>query len=121
MHDTIGKAADLRTLVNQQACAVTGCFYSTNQADLMLESGLRCAISLLNNRARRFAPRFASLPPGLGDGAGETIDGRSELGKRLTTQLGPDGASDRERTVVCEEKRYRLRLRWMNGRWRRKR
>jgi len=98
---TIGMANDLQKLVNQQARNVTGCFRSTNQGELMLESGLRCATSLLNNRARRFALRLASLPQG--DGAGEIIGGRSELGKRLTTWLGPDGTNDRERTVVCEE------------------
>jgi len=68
---------------------------------LVLESRLRYATSLLNNRARRFALQLASLPQR--DGAGEIIGGRSELGKRLTTWLGPDGANDCERTVVCEE------------------
>jgi len=43
-------------------------------------------------------------PSARGDGAREVIGGRSELGKRLATSwLGPDGAGDRERTVVCEE------------------
>jgi ribonuclease HI len=101
VYGSIGKAADLQKLVNQQARAVTGCFRSTNQGELMLESGLRCATSLLNNRGRRFALRLASLPQG--DGAGDIIGGKSELGKRLTTWLGLDGESDYERTVVCEE------------------
>lgn len=45
-----------------------------------------------------------------GDGAGEIIGGRSELGKRLTTWLGPDGGGHRERTVVCGEERLQAEI-----------
>ena len=40
VRSTIGMANDLQKLVNQQARDVTGCFRSTNQGELMLESGL---------------------------------------------------------------------------------
>jgi len=108
VYGSVGKAADLQKLVNQQARAATGCFRSTNQGELMLESGLRCATSLLNNRSRRFALRLASLPQG--DGVGEIIGERSELGRRLTTWLGLEGASNYERTVVCEEEVLRAKI-----------
>ena len=108
VYSSVGKAADLQKLVNQQARAVTGCFHSTNQGEPMLQSGLRCATSLLNNRSRRFALRLASLPQG--DGAGEIIGGKSQLGKRLTTWLTPEGASDYERTVVCEEEALQAKI-----------
>jgi len=42
------RKAELQALVNQQARLVTGCFRSTNQGELMLESGLRPVASLLN-------------------------------------------------------------------------
>ena len=62
----------------------------------MLESGLRPAHSLLNNRGRRYALRIRE-----GDQARQLLGATSELGTRLTTWLGKTGR--RESTILYQE------------------
>lgn len=66
---TIGWAADMQMLVNQEARTILGAFQTTNQGCLSLESAMRAATTQLDNRRRRLGLRFRSLPEG--DRAGE--------------------------------------------------
>jgi hypothetical protein len=61
---TIERAQELQVMVNKQARAVTGCFGTTNQGALAMESGLRPATAQLENRRRRYGLRLVSLPDG---------------------------------------------------------
>ena len=47
--ETLRRANELQVLVNSQVRGITGCFRTINQSELMLESGLRPAMSLLKN------------------------------------------------------------------------
>jgi len=61
---TIGWAADMQMLVNQEARTILGAFQTTNQGCLSLESAMRAATTQLDNRRRRLGLRFRSLPEG---------------------------------------------------------
>ena len=49
-------------LINRQARAITGVFTSTPRGITVKEAGIRPAISLLNNRQRRYTQRLLGLP-----------------------------------------------------------
>jgi len=86
-------------VINQEARLTTGAIRTTNAGALSMESGLRPAGAQLDNRARRFALRLASLPRG--DQARELIGASdSELGQRLQSFLGC--WNGREETVLME-------------------
>jgi ribonuclease HI len=99
---------DLQKMVNQQAREITGCLRTTPIGPLVKEAGLRPAISLVENRQRRYGTRILTLPKGhlarsiLPAGArGEDIDSterwempgtRNEtLGEQLTWMAGGNG------------------------------
>jgi hypothetical protein len=85
----IGRKHKLQKLVNKSARRVTGMFKSTPTVPLLKEAGLRPAISLLNNRRRRFAKRLAEMPDQAGGGA--LVEGESTLAVRLRKDLGVEG------------------------------
>jgi len=97
--DTIGQANELQLLVNQEACATTGCFRTTNLGDLSMESGLRPAAAQLENRQRRFGLQLLSLSPD--DQGRELVDTPTAIGRRLTNALAFSGKM--ESTVQLEE------------------
>jgi hypothetical protein len=82
-----GLHSELQLLINTLVRAITGCFRTTNAGELMLESGLRPVISLLNNRTRRFAIHLAALP--IGDQARELVGAPTvdALYKRILSKL----------------------------------
>jgi len=60
----VKRANELQLLINQEARATTGCFWTTNLEALSIESGLRPAVAQLENRQRRLGLRLLSLPQG---------------------------------------------------------
>ena len=66
--DQVGRKYELQKLINELARRVTRMFKSTPTVALLKEAGLRSAISLLNNRRRRFAKRLAEMPNQAGGG-----------------------------------------------------
>jgi len=98
---TTGRAEELQLLVNQQARASTGAFWTTNLGALAMESGLRPASNQLENRQRRFGLRLLSLPQG--DKASEVAIGcTTTIGKRLKTALNRTWTST-EQTILLED------------------
>jgi hypothetical protein len=91
-------AEKLQKLVNQEARAVTGCFWRTNSGALVAEAGLRPATAQLDSRIRRYGLRLLSLP--LGSQAKEILETPMGVGKRLKTALGYSGRT--ETTVLPE-------------------
>jgi len=61
---TLGRANGLQAPANTQARGELQAPRTTNQGELMLEPGLRSAMSLLSGRSVRFAMCLASLPVG---------------------------------------------------------
>ena len=53
---------EIQTIVNRQGRTITGMFRTAPVGVVIKEAGLRPAISLLNNRQRRYAQRLLSLP-----------------------------------------------------------
>jgi len=96
---TMGQANELQLLVNQEARATTGCFWTTNLGALSMESGLRAATTQLENRQRRFGLRLLSLPEG--DQAREVVGAPTGIGRQLKNALAYGGQT--ERTVLLEE------------------
>ena len=96
---TIGRGEQLQRLVNHEARATTGCFRTTNQGALSMESGLRAATAQLENRQRRFGLRLLSLPQG--DQAQGIVGAPTAVGRRLTNALAYAGST--EKTVLLEE------------------
>jgi hypothetical protein len=96
---TKGRAEEIQKQVNQEARAVTGCFWTTNLGALATESGLLPAVAQLENRRRRSVLRLLSLPQG--GQVKEAMGAASAIGKRLERALGYSGRT--ERTVLLEE------------------
>ena len=96
---TIGQAAELQLLVNQEARLTTGCFRTTNLEVLSVREGLRPAAAQLENWQRRFGLRLLSLPQG--DQAREVGGAPTAIGRRLTNALAY--ARRVESTVLLEE------------------
>ena len=99
---TLGRAKELQVLVNQQAQATTGAFWTTNLGALSMDSRLRPATNQLENRQRRFALRMLSLPQG--EEARNLVSSNTKIGKRLGTALNYTWMSTEE-TVLNEESR----------------
>jgi len=98
---TTGRAEELQLLVNQQARASTGAFWTTNLGALAMESGLRPASNQLENRQWRFGLRLLSLPQG--DKARKVAIGcTTTIGKRLKTALNRTWTST-EQTILLED------------------
>jgi len=97
---TTGRAEELQLLVNQQARAVTGAFWTTNLGALSMESGLRPAVNQLENRQRRFGLRLLSLPQG--EKARDVVGTGTEIGKRLGAALCYSW-TETEKTTLPEE------------------
>ena len=93
---TMGRAEELQVVVNQQARATTGAFRTTNLGTLSMESGLRPAVSQLENRQRRLGLRLLSLPRG--DKAREVVGAHTTIGQRLSTAVAYTGRT--EETVL---------------------
>jgi len=96
---TQGQVDEIQLLVNQEARATTGCFWTTNLGALSMESGLRAATTQLENRQRRFGLRLFSLPQG--DQAREVVGAPIGIGRRLTNALAYGRPT--ESTVLLEE------------------
>jgi hypothetical protein len=96
---TIKRGQELQVEVNKQARAVTGCFGTTNQGALAMESGLGPVTAQLENRRRRFGLWLLSQPDG--DQAREVVGAATEIGKRLKNALAHRGRT--ETTVLLEE------------------
>jgi ribonuclease HI len=88
----IGRQHDIQKLVNESARRSTGMFKSSPTVPLVKEAGLRPAVSLLNNRVRRFAKRLAEMPDGRG--GGECLVGESKLAGRLRNAIGIKGRGE---------------------------
>ena len=82
---TDGMAKELQVMVNWEARVTTGCFRTTNQRALVMESGLRPASNQLKNRQRRFGLRLLSLPQAAM--AREIVGTQTAIGKRLVSAL----------------------------------
>ena len=80
---------ELQKLENQLGRAITGNFRSTNLGVVMAESGLRLAVSLLNNRSRRHVLRLMSLPKG--DQAKSLPSYDTAMGQRMVHFSGYSG------------------------------
>ena len=98
---TIQRAQELQVVVNKQARAVTGCFRTTNQGTLTMESGLRPATAQLENRQRRFGLRLLSLPDS--DQGREVVGTKTWIGRRLKNALALARRGRMETTVLLEE------------------
>ena len=96
---TDGRAKELQVLINREARATTGCFRTTNQGALAMESGLRPAVNQLENRQRRFGLRLLRLPQG--DKARDIVGAQTAIGKRLGTTLSYTW-TETEKTVLLE-------------------
>ena len=55
---------DIQRMVNQQAREITGCLRTTPIGPMVKEAGLRPAVSLVENRQRRYGARLITLPTG---------------------------------------------------------
>ena len=97
--ETMGQPNELQLLVNQEARATTGCFWTTNLGACSMESDLRAATTQLENRQRRFGLRLLSLPQG--DQAREVVGTPTVIGRRLTNALAHRGPT--ESTALLEE------------------
>jgi len=82
---TDGMAKKLQVMVNPEARATTGCFRTTNQGALAMESGLRPASNQLENRQRRFGVRLLSLSHWAM--AREIVGALTAIGKWLVSAL----------------------------------
>jgi hypothetical protein len=87
-----GQQYEIQKLVNKSASRITGTLKSSPTVPLVKEVGLRPAISLLNNRVRRFAKRLAEMPDGIG--GGDCMVGNSRLAKRLRESIGIEGRGE---------------------------
>jgi len=97
---TTGGGEELQLLVNREARATTGAFWTTNLGVLLMESGLRPATNQLENHQRRFGLRLLGLPQG--EKAREMVSSNTPLGKRLSSALSYTW-TETERTVLLEE------------------
>ena len=96
---SVGRAAEMQILVNQEARATTGCFRTTNLGALSMESGLRAAATQVETRQRRFGLRLLSLP--VADQAREIVGAPTGIGRRVTNSLSHAGQT--ELIVLPEE------------------
>ena len=97
----MGQANELQLLVNQEARATSGCFWTTNLGALSVESGLQAATAQLDNRQRRFGLRLLNLPQG--DQAQEIVGAPTTIGRRLTNALAY--AERTESKVLLEDRK----------------
>jgi hypothetical protein len=97
-----GREQDLQKLVNKSARCTMGMFRTTAIFPLIKEAGFRPAISLLNNRRRRFAKQLIGMPDGHGEG--HIIEGESDLAKRLRGCLGIKGKVEQNTLLEYEAK-----------------
>ena len=97
---TTGWVNELQLLINHQARAMTGCFWTTNLGALSMESGLRPATNQLENRQCHFALRLLSLPQE--EMARNIVSTDTTIGKPLSAALKYSW-TETERTVLLEE------------------
>jgi hypothetical protein len=101
VEDTIKREKELQVVVNKQARAVTGCFGTTNQRALAMESRLRPATAQLENRRWHFGLQLLSLP--VDDQAREVVGVASVIAKGLKNALVLAHWGRTETTVLLEE------------------
>ena len=97
---TTGRAEELQLVVNQQARATTGAFWTTNLGALSMQSGLRPATNQPENRQQQFGLWLLSLTEG--ERARGIVRAPTALGKRLSKALGYTW-TETERTILLEE------------------
>jgi len=96
-------------VLNEQGRRVTGCFRTTPQGALMNDAGLRPAVSLLNNRVRRYKVRQMMMPDA--QGRGKCLDIRRNVLQKvegideLIPEDKPFERRSYKRTTLPTEKR----------------
>jgi len=108
-HGQKDRAHEVQVLLNEQGRRVTGCFRTTPQGALMNDPGLRPAVALLHNRARRYKLRQMMMPDAQGRGrmlgVRRNVLERAEGIDELIPEDEPFERRSYERTTLLTENR----------------